>query len=88
MTSRRADDIDRFCGRTGAGSRLIAISPRFITGKTASRGPINGKQVVPSSWQNRLRSGPFHLAADTGESTPGHVLKLDMWMRRIAVDIA
>ena len=23
-----------------------------------------------------------------GESTPGHVLKLDIWMRRIAVDIA
>jgi len=22
MTSRRADDVDRFCGRTGAGSRL------------------------------------------------------------------
>ena len=84
MTSRRADDIDRFCGRTGASSRLIAISPRFTTGKTASRGPINGKRVVPSSWQNRLRSG----RADTGESTPGHVLKLDIWMRRIAVDIA
>jgi len=25
---------------------------------------------------------------EPGESTPGHVLKLDIWMRRIAVDIA
>jgi hypothetical protein len=24
-----------------------------------------GKRAVPCSWQNRLRSGPFHLAADT-----------------------
>ena len=30
----------------------------------------------------RIKRGMVH---DTGESTPGHVLKLDIWMRRIAV---
>ncbi len=27
-------------------------------------GPISGKQVVPCSWQNQLRSGPFLPAGD------------------------
>ena len=38
--------------------------------------------------RNVVRLDLLSRTTSLGESTPGHVLKLDIWMRRIAVDIA